>query len=138
VTHASASYHHDIRTPQIIITALLAGVALAACGSQKSTLPPAPGTQGTVALRYLAHDPEVYANAQVATLGTVGRTRAGRTTLYVLDGGRGARIVLEPADPAASVAGYLGERVEVSGLFAVSFQLGYEILVSRIAAAGTL
>lgn len=138
MTHASASYHHWIRTPPIIVAALLAAVFLAACGSQKSTLPPAPGKQGTVALRYLAHYPEVYADAQVATVGTVGRTRAGRVTLYVLDGGRGTRIVLEPADPAARLAGYLGRRVEVSGLFAVSFQLGYEILVTRIVADATL
>jgi hypothetical protein len=108
---------------------------LAACGSQKSTLPPSPGGSGAVALRDLAHYPEVYADAQVATVGTVGETRAGGTRLYVLTGGHGTRIVLEPSWRAA---GKVGSRVHVSGLFTVSFQLGYEILISRIASTGSV
>jgi hypothetical protein len=108
---------------------------LTACGSQKSTLPPSPGGSGAVALRDLAHYPEVYADAQVATVGTVGESRSGRTRLYVLNGGHGTRIVLEPS---SSAAGELGRRVRVSGLFTGTFQLGYEILISRIASAGSL
>ena len=118
-----------------MIAALIATV-VAGCGSQKSTLPPSPGRSGAVALRYLAHDPEVYADAQIQTLGTVARVRKGRTTLYVLDGGAGGkRIVLEPSSAAA---GDLGRRVRVNGIFTVTFQLGYEILISRIAPAATL
>ena len=86
-------------------------------------------------MRYLAHDPEVYADAQIETLGTVARVRDGHTALYVLEGGGGKRIVLEP-DSAA--AGDLGRRVRVSGTFTVTFQLGYEILISRIEPAATL
>jgi hypothetical protein len=112
---------------------------VAGCGgSQKSTLPPSPGKSGAVALRHLANDPEVYADAQIQTLGTVARVRSGRggrTTLYVLDGGGGKRIVLEPSSAAA---GDLGRRVRVSGIFTVTFQLGYEILISRIEPAATL
>ncbi len=111
---------------------IAAALALAACGSQKSTLPPSPGTSGAVALRDLAHFPEVYADAQVTTVGVVARTPGG---LYVLDGGHGKRIALEPSSAAARE---LGRRARVSGLFTVSFQLGYEILISHIAAGGTL
>jgi hypothetical protein len=118
-----------------MLAALVAAV-VAGCGdSQKSTLPPSPGRSGAVALRYLAHDPEVYADAQIQTLGTVARLRTGRTTLYVLNGGGGKRIVLEPASAAA---GDVGRRVRVKGIFTVTFQLGYEILISRIAPAATL
>jgi len=86
-------------------------------------------------LRDLTHFPEVYADAQIATVGTVGRVRAGRTALYVLEGGHGRRIVLEPSARAARL---LGRRVSVSGLFTVTFQIGYEILISRIAPDGRL
>jgi len=113
----------------------LAATALAACGSQQSTLPPSPGGSGSVALHNLARYPEVYADAQVATVGTVAAVHSGRRVLYVLDGGHGTRIVLEPTDKAASE---LGRRVRVAGLFAVTFQLGYEILISRISPDGTL
>jgi len=107
--------------------------ALAACGGDgRSTLPPAPGASGSVSLRDLARHPEVYADAQVTTVGTVARGHYGRTPLYVLAGGGGARIALEPG-PAA--AGLLGKRVRVSGLFTVTFQLGYEILIAHVAAA---
>lgn len=125
------------RRPALALAALsLAALALAACGSQKSTLPPAPSAKGTISLRHLAHDPEVYSDATVATIGTVRRVaRPHHGTLYALAGGGGARIVLEPAH---AVARYAGRRVRVSGLFAVSFQIGYEILVSRITPIGTL
>ena len=108
---------------------------LAACGTQRSTLPPSPGRSGGVALSDLAQHPEVYADASVVTTGAVARARGSRKALFVLDGGRGTRIVLEPSSAAAR---YLGKRVRVSGLFTVTFQLGYEILVSRIAPAGSL
>ena len=115
---------------------LALAASLAACGSgPRSTLPPSPGKAGEVALRDLAHFPEVYADAQVATVGAVGRVTAGRTALYVLEGGHGRRIVLEPSARAARL---LGRRVSVSGLFTVTFQIGYEILISRIAPDGRL
>jgi hypothetical protein len=135
VTHAPASYDPAIRTATITLAALVATAVVGCGGSQKSTLPPSPGKSGAVALRHLAHDPEVYADAQIQTLGTVARVRVGHTTLYVLDGGGGKRIVLEPNSAAA---GDLGRRVRVSGIFTVTFQLGYEILISRIEPAATL
>jgi hypothetical protein len=113
----------------------LAALALAACGSQKSTLPPAPDAAGTVALSELAHHPEVYADATLAAVGTVVRVGHSHPALYTLAGGRGTRIVLEPSGRAAP---YVGRRVRASGIFTVSFKLGYEILVSRIRASGTL
>ena len=119
----------------MIMLVALVLVLLTACGSQKSTLPPSPGGSGAIALRDLARYPEVYADAQVATVGTVGESRSGRTRLYVLDGGHGTRIVLEPSWRAARE---LGRKVRVSGLFTVTFQLGYEILISRISPVGTL
>ena len=123
-----------IRRSPIMLVAL-AATALAACGSQQSTLPPSPGGSGSVALHNLARYPEVYADAQVATVGTVAAVHSGHRVLYVLDGGHGTRIVLEPTARAASE---LGRRVRVAGLFTVTFQLGYEILISRISPDGTL
>jgi len=122
---------------------VLAAVPLGACGSQKSTLPPSPGASGLIALRDLARYPEVYADAQVSTVGTVASTGSPRGRLYILDGGAGARIVLEPnagadSDLGRRVAADLGRRVRVSGLFTVTFQLGYEILISRISPDGSL
>jgi hypothetical protein len=119
----------------MITLVAFAAVSLTACGGQRSTLPPSPSASGTIALRYLARDPEVYADATITTVGTVARASRSRTPLFVLDGGHGTRIVLEPASRAA---GELGRRVRVSGLFTVTFQLGYEILISRIVPAGTL
>ena len=131
VTHSAASYHQAI--PRRLITLGVLGVlALAACGGQRSTLPPSPGASGAVALSELAHHPEVYADARVATVGTVARVSGGRKPLFALEGGHGTRIVLEPSSSAAAD---LGRRVRGSGLFTVTFELGYEILVSRIAAA---
>jgi hypothetical protein len=123
-----------ILRPLITLLAL-AVLPLAACGGQRSTLPPAPSGSGAVVLRQLAHHPEVYADATIATVGTVERTRGHGAPLFVLDGGEGTRIVLEPT---SSAAGELGRRVRVSGLFTVTFQLGYEILISRIAPSGSL
>ena len=135
MTHPAASYHASIVRWTLTPLIALAALPLAACGSQRSTLPPSPSSSGAVALSYLAHDPEVYADATITTVGTVARAGHSRTPLFVLDGGHGARIVLEPSSRAASE---LGRRVRVSGLFTVSFALGYEILVSRIVPAGTL
>ena len=112
-----------------------AAFALAACGSQKSTLPPAPGAGGTIALAHLAHDPEVYADATVTTVGTVARLQRPGAALYALRGGDGAPIVLEPS---ASAARFVGRSVRVSGIFTVTFKLGYEILVAHIVPSDTL
>jgi hypothetical protein len=137
VTHPAASYDPPIRLRRPIALLAFAALVPAACGgSQKSTLPPSPGAGGAIALRYLAQDPEVYANAAITTVGTVVRVGGVTPPLYELDGGHGKRIVLEPA---ARAAPYAGRRVKVSGVFgASSFQLGYEIQVSRIRAGGSL
>jgi hypothetical protein len=119
----------------MIALVLLAVLALSACGAQLSTLPPPPSGSGAVALRDLANHPEVYADANVVTVGTVARVSSSKTPLFALDGGHGTRIVLEPSSRAATL---LGRRVRVSGLFTVTFKLGYEILVSRIAPAASL
>jgi hypothetical protein len=114
-----------------------AAIALAACGgSARSTLPPAPGGRDTVALSNLTHNPEVYADATVQTVGTVERTTIGHKRLYALAGGNGgARVVLEPT---AKFASLLGKRVRVRGLFTVTFEIGYELLASRIMPTGRL
>jgi hypothetical protein len=117
---------------RLISLGVLGMLALTACGSQRSTLPPSPSASGAIALSELAHHPEVYADATVVTVGTVARACGGRTPLFVLDGGHGTRIVLEPSSAAARE---LGRRVRVRGLFTVTFELGYEILISRIATA---
>jgi hypothetical protein len=116
-----------------VLAAALAALALAACGSQKSTLPPAPDAAGTVALSDLAHHPEVYADATLAAVGKVVRVAHSDPALYKLAGARGTRIVLEPSPIARP---YAGRSVRVSGIFTVSFKLGYEILVSKIRASG--
>lgn len=113
---------------------ILAALVLAACGpaGQRSTLPPAPGPTGAVALRLLAHHPEVYSDATVQTVGTLEPVRAGHRRLYALTGGGGGtRIVVEPS---ALAAPHSGRRVRVSGIFVVSFADGYEILASRVTA----
>jgi hypothetical protein len=114
---------------------ICAAAALQGCGGQRSTLPPAPSVAGVVALANLARNPEVYADAQVTTVGVVAAARSSGARVYVLAGARGARIALLPG---AAVAAQLGHRVRVSGLFSVSFGVGYEIHVSRVAPAGTL
>ena len=113
------------------LPAILVALVLAACGSQqRSTLPPAPGPAGAIALRLLAHHPEVYSDAQVQTTGTLEPVRVGQRRLYALrGGGGGARIVVEPN---ALAAPHSGRRVRVRGVFVVSFQDGYEILASRV------
>ena len=132
MTDAAAPNPRSARRVSAAAALALAALALAACGSQKSTLPPAPDAAGTVALSDLARHPEVYANATVAAVGTVVRTHQA---LYVLAGARGTRIVLEPT---ARAARYAGRRVRVRGIFTVTFNLGYEILVSNIRATATL
>ena len=114
---------------------MLAALSLAACGGAKSSLPPAPSRADNVAIHNLAHDPEVYADATVATVGSVARTDGPQGSLYQLLGGHGTRIVLEPSSAAAR---YLGRRVRATGIFTVTFKLGYEILISRITPAGSL
>jgi hypothetical protein len=135
VTHRAAHPHRWIRSATPLAALALAALALAACGSQKSTLPPAPGSAGTVSLRDLAKHPEVYADATVSAVGTVARVARAGPPLYTLQGGHGTRIVLEPSTSAAR---YAGRSVRVSGVFTVSFALGYEILVSKITPTATL
>ena len=134
MTDRAGAYHHCIRRFAVLIPPLLAALAASACGSsQKSTLPPSPGRSGTVSLRNLARYPEVYADATVATIGRV--ATAGDNLYKLTGGGHGTRIVLEPT---ARVARFRGRSVRVSGLFAVSFQIGYEILVTQITPAARL
>ena len=135
VTHPAAHERQRARRRAPLAALALAALALAACGSQKSSLPPAPGAAGTVSLRDLAQHPEVYADATVAAIGTVARVAHAGGPLYALRGGNGTRIALEPS---SSAAGYAGRSVRVSGIFTVSFKLGYEILVSKITPTGTL
>jgi len=127
VTDRAAAYHQSIRA----LPAILAALALAACGGQgqRSKLPPAPGPAGAIALRLLAHNPEVYSDAQVQTTGTLEPVRSGGRRLYALTGGGGVRIVVEPSRLAAP---HSGRRVRVRGVFVVTFQDGYEILASQI------
>jgi hypothetical protein len=137
VTDAAATKSRFPRRPPVLVAAALVALAMAvsACGSAKSTLPPAPDSAGTVALSDLARHPEVYADATLAAVGTVVRAGAAHPALYALAGGHGTRIVLEPT---ASAARYVGRRVRVSGIFTVTFKLGYEILISRVSAIGSL
>ena len=126
MTDRAAAYHQSIRA----LPAILLALALAACGAQqRSTLPPAPGPAGAIALRLLAHHPEVYSDAQVQTTGTLEPVRSGHRRLYSLTGGGGARIVVEPSSLAAP---HSGRRVRVRGVFVVTFQDGYEILASQV------
>jgi hypothetical protein len=125
----SAAY--DPAIARRVLAVLLAAPALAACGggAARSTLPPAPGPAGSVALWQLAHHPEVYSDATVATTGTVSRVRIGHRRLLALRAGGGAPVVLEPTK---RVAGDVGRRVRVSGIFTVTFEVGYEILTSHV------
>ena len=126
MTHRAPAYHPSIRA----LFAILVALALAACGSQqRSTLPPAPGPAGAIALRLLAHHPEVYSDAQVQTSGTLEPVRVGHRRLYALRGGGGARIVVEPSSLAAP---HSGRHVRVRGVFVVTFEDGYEILASQV------
>jgi hypothetical protein len=134
VTHSSAPPPRHLRARAPFAALALAAVVLAGCGGAKSVLPPAPGAKGTVSLNDLARHPEVYADATIAAIGTVARV-AGSTPLYALRGGHGTRIVLEPTQSAAR---YVGRSVRVSGIFTVTFKLGYEILISAIRPVATL
>ena len=87
-----------------------------------------------MSLHDLAHHPEVYADATIVAVGTVARAHSS-SRLYQLNGGGGTRIVLEPTSQATR---FLGQRVRVSGIFTVTFKLGYEILVSKITPDATL
>jgi hypothetical protein len=119
-----------------ILPVLLVALALAACGGgaqRTSTLPPPPGAAGSVALWQLSHHPEVYADATVSTVGAISRVRIGHKHLLALHGAGGAPIVLEPTKRFAHI---VGRRVRVSGLFAVTFEIGYEILASQVSVLG--
>jgi hypothetical protein len=135
VTHQAARRAAFAHRRSALAALAFSALALAACGSAKSTLPPAPGAKGTVSLRQLAIHPEVYADAGVSAIGSVTRVAHSSPALYALSGAHGTRIVLEPTSKAAS---YVGKSVRVSGIFTVSFKLGYEILISKIAATATL
>jgi hypothetical protein len=130
VTHRAGTYHQSIR-PLFAILAGAAALVLAACGgSARSTLPPKPGPAGRVALRLLAHHPEVYSDAIVQTVGTVRAVRIGHRRLFALEGGGGgAQIVLEPTSLFTAEN---TRRVRVTGTFVVTFEIGYEILASRV------
>lgn len=121
------------RAPRALALAPLAGAAallLAACGSATSKLPPPPaGASHFVALARLAHYPEVYAQAQVSSIGVVRRGAHGKG--YVLTG-PGVRTVIA-LDPPSLAARYLGRSVDARGIYTVSFAAGYEILLSSIA-----
>jgi hypothetical protein len=106
-------------------------IALAGCGTQKSTLPPPPsGASGFVPLTRLARYPEVYAGAAVTTLGTITKSAAGIWT--ITDAGVRTRIEVYPIALAAHWAGRL---VYASGQLHVTFQTGYEFQLADIARA---
>jgi hypothetical protein len=89
-----------------------------------------------VALANLAHEPEVYADATVQTVGTVEPGEVGHRRVYLLSGARGGvRIVREPT---RRFAPYRNRRVDVRGLFSVTFAVGYVLLASSVRPAGSL
>jgi hypothetical protein len=71
----------------------------------------------------------------VTTVGTVARVAGSAPAVYELTGGHGKRIVLVPS---ARAARYDGRQVRVSGIFAATFQLGYEIQIKHMSAGGSL
>jgi hypothetical protein len=135
---ADPPYHLRIARSALLLAALVA-LLLSACGGsdpKNPTLPPAPTRSGMVALRNLTHEPEVYADATLQTVGTVTRATVNHQRLYVLAGARGGvRVVLEPT---ASFARYLGRRVDVHGIFSATFAVGYVLLASSVRAAASL
>jgi hypothetical protein len=119
------------RPPHSFAAALIAAatLTLVACGSSdRSTLPPPPsGAARFVPLARLARFPEVYADAQIASAGTV--ARGGPSGFELTAPGITTQVALDPARLAAP---YLGRSVETRGTFTVSFQGGYEILLASI------
>ena len=113
--------------------AVALALALGACGSQLSTLPPGPsGAAGFVPLVRLARYPEVYIGAHtLTTVGTV--TRVGGEELLLSGPGVRTKIAIYPARMAEPLR---GRRVRVSGTLGVTFQTGYEIRMQTIAAIG--
>jgi hypothetical protein len=104
------------------------GVGLTACGATRSTLPPRPSAHGGfVPLLRLANDPEVYADATVSTSGTV--ERAGRNGFRLASPGVTTPIALDPPNLAKPL---LGKHVDANGIYTVSFQAGYELLLNTI------
>ena len=81
----------------------------------------------------LAHHPEVYADASVHDRRH--RRARARGPQAAVRAAKAATARESCSSRARSAAADLGRRVRVSGLFTVTFELGYEILVSRIAAA---
>jgi hypothetical protein len=81
-------------------------------------------------LRRLSSDPEVYAAATLSTSGIV--ERAGRHGFRLTGPGVTAQIALDPANLAKPL---LGKHVKASGYYTVSFQAGYELLLSSISPA---
>ncbi len=119
------------RSVPIAIALFGIAVGLSACGAARSTLPPKPkGPQGFVPLTRLAGDPEVYAQAQVTSIGIV-RRRGAHHFLLV---GPGVKIKIA-LDPASLASPLVGQRVRATGIFTVSFQAGYEILLSSLSRA---
>jgi hypothetical protein len=130
--------YHLLIARSALLLAVLAVLLLSACGGsdQKSTLPPAPTRSGMVSLADLAHNPEVYADATLQTIGTVTHGTVNHHRLYLLSGARGGvRIVLEPT---ATFTRYLGRRVDVHGLFSATFAVGYVLLASSVKAVASL
>jgi hypothetical protein len=112
------------------VIALGCGVlVLSACGSTRSTLPPRPkaGT-GFVPLVRLSRDPEVYADATLSTTGVV--ERSGRHGFRLAGPGVTTTIVLDPVNLAKPL---LGRHVTANGIYTVSFQAGYELLLNCFA-----
>jgi hypothetical protein len=112
-----------------MLTMGLAALVLAACGVQRSSLPPPPaGASGFVPLARLARYPEVYVGASLTTIGTLRRVGG----VYALSG-PGVRRRIE-VYPLAVASRWQGRRVEVSGTVGVTFQTGFELTLGRIVA----
>jgi hypothetical protein len=110
------------------VAVLALALAAAACGAQRSSLPPPPaGANGFVPLKRLARFPEVYANAQLTTIGTVHRV-AGEELKLTAAGVR-TSISIYPARLATPLRGRL---VRASGRLSLTFQTGYELRLSAI------
>ena len=123
----------------LIVALVLAALALAACGGGSAArCRRRPGAAGTVALAQPARTiPEVYADATRQRRSAPSCARAaGRQPLFALRAAVTARGSCS-SRPRAS-ARYVGRRVRVSGIFTVTFEMGYEILASRVTPVGSL
>jgi hypothetical protein len=116
----------------LVIAVVVAVVLLSEGGGQRSTLPPRPsGANGFVPLARLARFPEVYAGAQVNTIGRV--RDLGGEELELTAPGVHTRVSIYPASLALPLRGRL---VRASGTFSVTFQTGYELQLAAIATVG--